>query len=51
MDWSQFPKFPIDVAAKTELIYVHRYVFPDIVMPTYFQIVGGQLWIDSFGRE
>ena len=33
------------------MIYVQRYVSANIVEPTEFQVVGGQLQIDSFGRE
>ena len=50
-DWTQFLKMPTYITTKTQLIYVHRYVRPNIVQPTYFQVVGGQLWIDSFYRE
>ena len=50
-DWPQFPEFPINVSTETQLIYVQRYVIPDIVEPKEFQVAGGQLQIDSFGRE
>ena len=33
------------------MIYVQRYVDPDILQPIEFEVVSGQLWIDSFGRE
>ena len=50
-DWPQFPKFPISISIESHLIYVQRYVSTDIVEPTEFQVAGGQLQIDSFGRE
>ena len=46
-----FHKIPIGIATKMQLIYVERYVSANIVHPTKFQVVGGQLRIDSFDRE
>ena len=50
-DQPEFPKLPIDVATKMQPLYVQRYVIPDIIQPIEFQVGGGQLQIDSFGRE
>ena len=50
-DWFQFLNLPIGVAVEILLIHVQRYVSLDIVEPTDFQVVGGQLRIDSFARE
>ena len=50
-DWTQFHELPIDIATHTHMVYVQRYINPQIVEPIYFQVVGGQLCIDSFCRE
>ena len=50
-DWPQFHELPHGVASKTQLIYVHRYINPNIYEPIDFQVVGGQLHIDLFARE
>ena len=41
--WPLFPEIPISIAINIHLIYFQRYVSPDIVQPTYFQVAGGQL--------
>ena len=49
-DWPEFLELAINIVAETQLIYVQKYVSPDIVEPTNFQVVGGWLRIDSFGK-
>ena len=50
-DQPQFLEFPIKILVETQLIYVQRYVNIDLVEPIEFQVGGGQLQIESFGRE
>jgi hypothetical protein len=50
-DWHHFLEFLIIIEIETQLTYVQIYVNTNIVEPTEFHVVGGQLQIDSFGRE
>jgi hypothetical protein len=46
--WPQFPDLPLGVAEHGQLVYVQRYVSPDIHSTSPFQVGGGQMRIDSF---
>jgi hypothetical protein len=50
-DFPQFPYVPVGVAKKSKLMYSEQYIGVDVLSPTDFQVLGGQLQIAYFGAE
>jgi hypothetical protein len=49
--WPQFLYLPTGIAGESQLEYVQRYVRSDIISTSRFQVVSGQMHIDSFDAE
>ena len=51
VDFPSFPEVLVGCVARSQLVYSQRNIGADVLSPSEFQVLGGQLRIGAFGRQ